>query len=220
LNSGCDMPQSLTHAERHGLILVLSSPSGAGKTSLAQALLAADDTLSISVSLTTRPQRSGEVDGKDYHFVSRQEFERRRDAGELIEWANVFGNYYGTPRASVEAMLAAGQDILFDIDWQGARQLTEQKLTNLVKVFILPPSGKILEERLRKRGQDSKEVIDRRMQRAAAEIGHWNEYDYTVINDEFEQSLRTLKAILLSERHRTDIQTGLPDFVRDIQAAL
>ena len=214
------MPQSLTHAERHGLILVLSSPSGAGKTSLAQALLAADDTLSISVSLTTRPQRSGEVDGKDYHFVSRQEFERRRDAGELIEWANVFGNYYGTPRASVEAMLAAGQDILFDIDWQGARQLSKMKNVNFLKVFILPPSAQELRKRLDGRALDSQEVIAHRMQRAAGEISHWNEYDYVIINDNFDRSLKTLNAILQAGRHRISLQTGLPGFVATLLNAL
>lgn len=214
------MPQSLTHTERQGLILVLSSPSGAGKTSLAQALLAADDALGISVSLTTRPQRAGEVDGKDYHFVSRQEFERRRDAGELIEWANVFGNYYGTPRASVEAMLAGGQDVLFDIDWQGARQLSKMENVDFLKVFILPPSAQELRKRLDGRALDSQEVIAHRMQRAAGEISHWNEYDYIIINDNFDRSLTALNAILLAGRHRRSLQTGLPGFVDTLLNAL
>ncbi|HFB2048878.1 MAG: guanylate kinase [Hyphomicrobiaceae bacterium] len=202
---------------RAGLSFVLSSPSGAGKTSLASALLAYDDNLKFSVSLTTRRPREGEVDGKDYYFVSRNEFERLRDRGDLLEWANVFGNFYGTPRDAVEETLSTGQDIIFDIDWQGMRQLQSHNLKNLVKVFILPPSKLVLEKRLYKRALDSEEVLKERMNRAALEMSYWHEYDYTIINDDFDRSLSTLNAIVVAERHRTGLQIGINNFVREFK---
>ncbi|MEN2494361.1 MAG: Guanylate kinase [Hyphomicrobiaceae bacterium hypho_1] len=205
---------------RKGLILVLSSPSGAGKTSLANALSAHDNNLQISVSLTTRLPRDGEVNGKDYIFVSQDEFKRRKNNGDLLESASVFGNLYGTPRIAVEKMLSSGKDVIFDIDWQGMRQLKTHNLANLVNVLILPPSRKILEKRLRKRALDTEEVMITRMQSAAVELSCWDEYDYTVVNDNFDQSLRVLKSILCAERHRTDLQHGLSDIVFDIQKTL
>ena len=205
---------------RRGVILVLSSPSGAGKTTLSQRLLAADPEIRLSISVTTRPPRPGEVDGKDYHFISEEDFIHRRDAGELLEWAEVFGNYYGTPRAKVEADTTAGYDLLFDIDWQGAQQIAETMAQDLVRVFILPPSGPMLEQRLRARAKDSDQVVADRMARASDEISHWGEYDYVIVNDDLENSSAVLNSILAAERHKRERLLGLADFVREIQTAL
>ena len=199
---------------RRGLMFVISSPSGAGKTTLARRLLKSDDDISLSVSMTTRPPRSGEVDGEDYFFVSEEEFLRTRDEGGLLEWASVFGNYYGTPRAKVFAHLKEGSDVLFDIDWQGAQQLDAVAGGDVVKVFILPPSRPELERRLRERKQDPEDVIRGRMAKADAEISHWAEYDYVIVNYDLDQSEEMLRAILLSERLRRRRQTGLADIVK------
>ena len=201
---------------RRGLLLVLSSPSGAGKTTLARRLLAADPGLRMSVSVTTRRPRPGEVDGRDYHFIDASEFERLKGAGELLESAEVHGNRYATPKAAVLAALQAGDDMLFDIDWQGARQLKERMGEDMVSVFILPPDGKSLEQRLRTRGQDSEEVVARRIAAAATEIGHWEEYDYVIVKADLEASSAGLAAILAAERLKRARQTGLDTFVRGV----
>jgi len=211
--------QSAT-VERRGLLLVLSSPSGAGKTTLSRRLLQRDPLIAPSVSLTTRPPRPSEVDGVDYHFVDADTFEARRAAGELLEWARVFDHFYATPRAPVANALEAGRDILFDIDWQGAQQISESMSADLVRVFVLPPSGNVLEQRLRARAQDSNEVVARRMARASDEISHWGEYDYVIVNDDLDASTEALHAILVAERHRRDRQLGLPRFVRRIREQL
>lgn len=205
---------------RRGLIMVLSSPSGAGKTTLSRRILSADPGIRLSVSVTTRPPRTGEIDGQDYHFIDRDEFVRRRDKGALLEWAEVFGNFYGTPRAAVEEQMAAGFDLLFDIDWQGAQQIADRMPADLVRVFILPPSGAALEARLRSRGQDTEEVVAQRMARASDEISHWGEYDYVIVNDDLDRSTEVLLSILAAERHKRERLLGLPDFVRQIQAVL
>lgn len=205
---------------RRGLLLVLSSPSGAGKTTLSRRLLEADPGLEMSVSVTTRTPRPGEVDGRDYFFVDAARFEAMRKGGALLEWARVFDNHYGTPRGWVEEQVGAGRDVLFDIDWQGAQQLAEKMPGDIVRVFILPPSGKALEERLRGRNQDPPDVVARRMAAASAEISHWAEYDYVVINDDLELSLRGLMAILAAERLRRERLSGLAQFVREMQKAL
>ncbi len=199
---------------------MLSSPSGAGKTTLSRALLERDDKIELSVSVTTRPPRPGETDGKDYFFHSPDEFEAMRDANELLEWAPVFDNFYGTPRAPVEALLEAGNDVLFDIDWQGAQQLSEKMLKDVVRVFVLPPSAETLERRLRDRAQDSAEVVARRMRAASDEISHWAEYDYVIVNEDVETSLLGLDAILAAERLKRERVLGLGKFVRDLQRAL
>lgn len=201
-------------------MLVLSSPSGAGKTTLARRLLAAERGIDMSVSVTTRKPRPGEVEGTDYFFVSESEFRRMRDAGDLIEWACVFDNHYGTPRSPVERALASGHDVLFDIDWQGAQQLNEKMAQDLVRVFILPPSGEVLEERLRARAQDEPDSVARRMADAAAEISHWAEYDYVIVNADLEASVAGLRAILAAERLRRERLLGLSEFVRQMQKAL
>ena len=206
--------------DRRGLLLVLSSPSGAGKTTLAQELLASDPTIGLSVSITTRKPRATEVDGKDYHFINEETFNVRRTAGELLEWAKVFDHFYGTPRGPVESALDAGQDILFDIDWQGAQQIAETMAQDLVRVFVLPPSGASLEQRLRARALDSEQVVADRMMRASAEISHWGEYDYVIVNDDLDASVTALRSILIAERHKRDRQLGLPRFVRQIQETL
>lgn len=206
--------------ERRGLLLVLSSPSGAGKTSLARALLESDGDIALSVSVTTRAPRPGEVDGRDYWFVDEKRFAALRDADELLEWATVFGNFYGTPRAPIEAALSAGRDVLFDIDWQGTQQLSERMAGDLVRVFVLPPSGQALETRLRQRAQDPPEVVAKRMAKASSEISHWAEYDYVIVNNDLAESSAGLKAILAAERLRRDRMTGLSAFVRGLQAAL
>lgn len=206
--------------DRRGIMLVLSSPSGAGKTTLARRLLAAEQGIEMSVSVTTRKPRPGEVEGVDYYFVSESEFRRMRDAGDLLEWARVFDNYYGTPRSAVERALAAGRDVLFDIDWQGAQQLSEKVAQDLVRVFILPPSGEVLEQRLKARAQDEPDTVARRMADAAAEISHWAEYDYVIINADLEASVAGLRAILAAERLRRERLLGLSEFVREMQKTL
>jgi guanylate kinase len=214
------VPQTLPRIDRRGLLLVLSSPSGAGKTTLARRLLEIDGDIQISVSVTTRPPRPGEVEGIDYFFVDRPEFARMHEAGELLEWAHVFDNFYGTPRRPVEQALAAGRDVLFDIDWQGCQQLEEKLPQDLVRVFVLPPSGRELEQRLRARAQDPPEVVTRRMAEAAAEISHWAEYDYVLVNADLEVSVAGLKSILTAERLKRERLRGLSDFVREMQKAL
>lgn len=205
---------------RRGLLLVLSSPSGAGKTTLSRALLAADPGIHLSVSVTTRKPRPGEVDGKDYIFVDEKRFDRMRKAGDLLEWACVFDNFYGTPKKRVETAVASGEDVLFDIDWQGTQQLAEKMPGDLVRVFILPPSGSVLEGRLKERAQDPPEVVARRMAQASEEISHWAEYDYVIINDNLDESIEGLKAILVAERLKRERLLGLSAFVRDMQKAL
>ncbi len=205
---------------RRGLLLVLSSPSGAGKTTLSRALLASDGGIKLSVSVTTRKPRPGEVDGTDYVFVDDAGFAAMRSGDQLLEWARVFGNHYGTPRAPVEAAIARGQDVLFDIDWQGAQQLAEKMAGDLVRVFILPPSGTALESRLRGRAQDPPEVVAKRMAEASNEISHWAEYDYVIVNAELADSLAGLTSILAAERLKRDRLLGLSSFVRDLQSAL
>lgn len=199
---------------RRGVLFVLSSPSGAGKSTIARKLMENDDQLSMSVSATTRPPRPGEVDGKDYHFVDVPTFKDMVGDGEFLEWAHVFGHRYGTPRAPVEASLEAGCDVLFDIDWQGAQQLYQEAGNDVVRVFVLPPSMIELERRLRARNTDSAEVIDARMERAASEIGHWDGYDYVLVNDDVERCYEQVHTILRAERLRRSRQTGLIGFVR------
>lgn len=206
--------------QRRGLLLVLSSPSGAGKTTIARRLIDAEPHISMSVSVTTRKPRPGEVDGRDYIFVDETTFKRMADTGELLEWARVFDNFYGTPRAPIEAAVANGQDVLFDIDWQGAQQLSEKMKHDVVRVFILPPSAASLEERLRARAQDPEDVLRKRMDAAAAEISHWPEYDYVIVNSDLPASMEGLTAILAAERLRRDRLNGLTTFVRDMQAQL
>jgi guanylate kinase len=202
---------------RRGLMLVLSSPSGAGKTTISRRLLACEPELQMSVSVTTRPKRPGEVAGVDYHFLEPTEFNLRVNRQELLEWAKVFGHYYGTPRAPVEAALAAGRDVLFDIDWQGTQQLAERAAEDLVSVFILPPSTRELERRLRRRAQDSAEEVARRMAKAADEMSHWPEYHYIVVNSDIERSLKQVQAILQAERLRRERQLGLHEFVKGLR---
>ncbi|HYD97954.1 MAG TPA: guanylate kinase [Alphaproteobacteria bacterium] len=199
---------------RRGLMLVLSSPSGAGKTTIARRLMERDDRIAMSVSVTTRPMRPGETDGVDYHFIDEARFHEMVAGGELLESAKVFDNYYGTPKAPVEAALARGDDVLFDIDWQGTQQLMEKARDDLVTVFILPPAASELERRLRQRAQDSEEVIARRMAKANDEMSHYAEYEYVVVNREIAASVARVEAILTAERLRRKRQIGLSDFVK------
>ena len=203
---------------RRGLMLVLSSPSGAGKTTIARRLLAGDANLEMSVSATTRAKRPGEASGVDYHFIDRHEFSVMQNKGELLEHAKVFDNYYGTPRAPVEASLLAGRDVLFDIDWQGTQQLREKARQDLVSVFILPPSTRALEERLTQRAQDPPDVVASRMSKAADEMSHWAEYDYVIVNDSLDESIYRVQSILTAERAKRDRLMGLGEFVRGLQA--
>lgn len=207
-----------THIKRRGLMLVLSSPSGAGKTTISRRLLDSDDNLLLSISATTRPPRPGEAEGKDYFFVGHERFTAMIAGGELLEHAVVFGNNYGTPRAPVEAALERGRDVLFDIDWQGTQQLRETARDDLVSVFILPPSTAELERRLHARAQDSDSVVRGRMAKAADEMSHWPEYDYIIINDNLENSVAQVEAILTAERLRRERRVGLRAFVETLRA--
>lgn len=206
--------------ERRGLMFVLSSPSGAGKTTLSRMLLEADADIAMSVSVTSRTPRSGEVEGRDYYFVDETEFLRMQKGGELLEWATVFGNFYGTPRAPVEKALGEGRDVLFDIDWQGTQQLQEKHPRDVVRVFILPPTAAKLEERLKTRALDPPEVVKARMAKAADEISHWAEYDYVVVNHDRDTALAEVRSILAAERLRRERRTGLTEFVRNLQSDL
>ena len=201
---------------RRGLMFILSSPSGAGKTTLANRILEKEDQMVLSISTTTRERRAGEAHGKDYFFVSEEDFFRMRDNSEFLEWANVFGNYYGTPRSLVEDTLRDGKDVLFDIDWQGAQQLDEVAGEDVVKVFILPPSRDELEVRLRKRAQDTEEVVQKRMAKADAEMSHWAEYDYVIVNYDLDESEELLRSILFAERLKRRRQIGLAAIVKDM----
>ena len=204
--------------ERRGLLFVLSSPSGAGKSTLSRMLLDKDENISLSVSYTTRPPRPGEVDGKHYHFTDVATFKQMAADDEFLEWAHVFGNRYGTPKTPVEEALANGCDVLFDIDWQGAQQLYQEAGPDVVRVFILPPSIEELERRLHTRATDSDEVIAERMSRAKAEIGHWDGYDYVLINDDVQACFEKVRQILAAERMKRRRQKGLIGFVRDLAA--
>ncbi|MGN6496296.1 MAG: guanylate kinase [Tsuneonella sp.] len=204
--------------KRRGVLFVLSSPSGAGKTTISRMLLAADSEIKLSVSVTTRPMRPGERDGIDYHFVTDAEFEAMVAEDDFYEWAHVFGHSYGTPKGHIRAALKDGQDFLFDIDWQGTQQLYQKDQQDVVRVFILPPSLPELRRRLESRAQDSAEVIDGRMQRARAEISHWDAYDYVVINEDVDACFAKVREILHAERMKRQRQTGLIPFVRELMA--
>jgi guanylate kinase len=202
--------------QRRGIMLVLSSPSGAGKTTLSRLLLENDPDISLSISVTTRPPRPTEIDGVHYHFISQDEFDLRREKEEFFEHAYIFGYYYATPKAPVLEVLEKGKDILFDIDWQGTQQLSLAARSDMVPIFILPPSLSALEERLRSRAQDSEYVVQERMNKALSEISHWAEYEYVVFNEYVEKSLVQLQSILNAERLKKDRQLGLAEFVRGL----
>jgi guanylate kinase len=206
--------------QRRGLLLVMSSPSGAGKTTLSRRLLAADANITMSVSVTTRAPRPGEIDGKDYHFISQREFAKLRDTGDLLEYAEVFGNFYGTPKKPVVDALQAGRDVLFDIDWQGTQQLAQAMEGDLVRIFILPPTAEELRERLIRRAQDSSSTVAKRMAKAADEISHWPEYDYVIVNEDINIAAAQIDAILTAERLKRQRRVGLTQFVRDLTKGL
>jgi len=206
---------------RRGIMLVVSSPSGAGKTTLTRNLLEQEENVSLSISVTTRPRRPSEIDGVHYHFLpSKRRFESMRDADELLEWAEVHGNYYGTPREPVEAALSAGRDMLFDIDWQGTQQLYAKMRADVVSVFVLPPSAAELKTRLERRAEDSGDVIIRRLRNAAEEIPHWVEYDYVLVNRDLDKSFARLRAILTAERLKRVLKPNLQGFVAELLADL
>jgi guanylate kinase len=210
----------LNKISRRGLLLVMSSPSGAGKTTLSRMLIESDGNIAMSISVTTRKARPGEVEGRDYYFISKEKFEKMVAAKELLEWANVFGNLYGTPRAPVEDALARGRDVLFDIDWQGTQQLAQAMEDDLVRLFILPPNADALRTRLIGRNQDAAAVIAKRMAEASREISHWPEYDYVVVNDVVEDAHAEVMAILTAERLKRRRQLGLTEFVRGLTREL
>ena len=207
-----------TEPTRRGLMLVLSSPSGAGKSTLSRLLLQDETDLSLSVSVTTRPRRPSEVNGVHYHFIDPAEFVAQRDRGDLLEWAEVHGNLYGTPRGAVEASLAAGGDVLFDIDWQGTRQLAEAMPEDLVRIFVLPPSMAELRARLERRAEDGADVIGRRLANARNEIRHWDEYEYVIVNEDLQASLSTARTILHAERQKRIRQPALGEHVTKLLA--
>jgi guanylate kinase len=209
---------SAVRIRRRGLLLVFSSPSGAGKTTITRRLVERDPDLELSISVTTRSPRPGEVDGRDYWFISRQRFDEMVAGGELLEHALVFGNYYGTPRAPIDEALAAGRDIVGDLDWQGTQQLAAKVRDDLVAVFILPPSFAALEERLRVRAQDSDPVVAGRMAKSIEEISHWPEYDYVIVNDTIDDAVAEAYAIVTAERLRRIRQTGLAEFVAGLRS--
>ena len=202
---------------RRGFMLVLSSPSGAGKTTIARRLIEEESGLNMSVSATTRPRRPGEVEGKDYYFVEEQTFHLMANRGEFLEHANVFDHYYATPAAPVMKALGEGCDILFDIDWQGTQQIADKSRDDLVSVFILPPSTQDLEKRLLNRAQDSADVVAKRMSKAADEISHYREYDYILVNEDVDKAISEIKAIMIAERLKRDRQIGLTDFVKELR---
>ena len=212
--------QNQNKIARRGLMFVLSSPSGAGKTTLSRLLLRADRKVELSISVTTRPKRRDEINGRDYHFIDRARFDEMVGAGELLEWAEVFGHRYGTPRRPVDKALQAGRDVLFDIDWQGTQQLREKARTDLVSVFILPPAASELERRLKRRAENSKAEIGSRMAKASDEMSHWAEYDYVIVNRDKAVAFAEVRAILAAERLKRERQEGLSDFVRRLQAKL
>ena len=205
-------PQSVKIARR-GLMLVISSPSGAGKSTIARTLMDRDQQISLSVSVTTRQRRQSEIEGVHYHFVSQREFERLRDSDSLLEWAEVHGNYYGTPREAVETAMGEGRDMLFDIDWQGAQQLQDKMSADVVSIFILPPTMAELQSRLHRRAEDTEEVIQTRLNNSRAEIAHWREYDYVIVNDDLQTAFDAVQSIVKAERLRRDRRHGLFDFV-------
>ena len=214
------LDQNFTAVERRGMMFVLSSPSGAGKTTLSRMLVSETPDLQMSVSATTRAMRPGETEGRDYFFVDQARFKTMADSGDLLEWANVFDNRYGTPRAPVEAALAAGKDVLFDIDWQGTQQLRSRQPNDVVSVFILPPSVQALEHRLHTRAQDSDEVIRGRMKKAGDEMSHFDAYDYIVVNDNIGIAFEAVRAILRAEQLKRDRQVGLAAFVQTLRSQL
>jgi len=207
---------------RRGLLLIVSSPSGAGKTTLTRLLLEQEEKVNLSISVTTRPRRTSEVDGVHYHFVSRRRFEAMREGGELLEWAEVHGNFYGTPREPVEAALNEGRDVLFDIDWQGTLQLYETMRADVVSVFVLPPTAEELKARLERRAEDTPDIIARRLKNAAEEIPHWQEYDYVLVNRDLSDSLSRLRSILTAERlkrvHKDDIEAFVDTVLADLKS--
>ena len=211
-----DQPEKIDALQRRGLMFILSSPSGAGKTTISRMLLAADDEIMLSVSATTRPPRENEIDGTHYHFVDDAEFDRMIEEDDFYEWAHVFGHRYGTPKGRIRGALKEGQDFLFDIDWQGTQQLYQKDQQDVVRVFILPPSLEELHRRLQARATDSAKVIESRMERAHAEISHWDGYDYVVINDDVDLCFDKVREILHAERMKRQRQTGLIPFVREL----
>ncbi|WP_144574973.1 guanylate kinase [Agrobacterium sp. DE0009] len=201
---------------RRGLMLVISSPSGAGKSTIARNLLEKDKNISLSVSVTTRARRQSEIEGIHYNFISKRDFERMRDNEELLEWAEVHGNFYGTPREPVEDAMAAGRDMLFDIDWQGAEQLQDKMKADVVSIFILPPTMTELQSRLHRRAEDTEDVIKTRLLNSRAEIEHWRDYDYVILNDDLQAAFEAVEAIVKAERVRRDRRHGMFDFVRSL----
>lgn len=207
---------NIINISRRGLMLVISSPSGAGKSTIAHHLLEDDPSIGISISVTTRQKRPSEIAGKHYHFITIPQFERMRDSDQLLEWAEVHGNFYGTPREPIELAMTEGRDMLFDIDWQGAEQLQEKMSADVVSIFILPPSMTELQSRLHRRAEDTVEVIQTRLGNSRSEIEHWRDYDYVIVNDDLDNAYRSLKSIIEAERLRRDRRHGMFDFVREL----
>ncbi|MFN3634706.1 MAG: guanylate kinase [Rhizobium rhizophilum] len=213
-----DIASAHVKIARRGLMLVISSPSGAGKSTIARTLMDKDKQIGLSVSVTTRQRRQSEIEGVHYQFVSQREFERLRDSDSLLEWAQVHGNYYGTPREAVETAMGEGRDMLFDIDWQGAQQLQDKMSADVVSIFILPPTMAELQSRLHRRAEDSEEVIQTRLNNSRAEIAHWREYDYVIVNDDLNAAFDAVQSIVKAERLRRDRRHGLFDFVEGLIA--